>query len=441
MATAPAWQEYLQQARWFAGKGLTGRLTGIEPLAWYTPPGAWPAVRSELAEVAYPDGRTERYQLLVAYVPPGTAPDGLAIGRTELPGLGAVDFLDAPAHPPAMTALVGALLAAPPGMHWLDPSPIDPAAQMRLFTGEQSNTTVMVGESTLLKLFRKLEPGRNLDAEVLGTLSGSGITPDLYGELSGGGFDLAMFCQRVAGVTDGWLHATAACAAGIDISDECRQLGVELRELHTRLAAAFGTATVSGSALSATMQRRFAEAADQVSELGDYRHAAESLFASIGGHDLVTQRIHGDFHLGQVLHRNIRADAGGDSAGAALWVIIDFEGEPLKTLAERREFDSVFRDVAGLLRSLDYARSAHSEPDSDAARQWCARARAAFLEGYHGQGNTEPGLLRAYELDKAVYEVVYEVRNRPDWAHIPMRAVQDEARRVSLNPPPTDKEQ
>jgi maltokinase len=123
-------------------------------------------------------------------------------------------------------------------------------------------------------------------------------------------------------------------------------------------------------------------------------------------------------------------------------VIIDFEGEPLKSLAERRELDTVWRDVAGLLRSLDYARSAHPDPDGHAAREWCAQASEAFLDGYAGQHREEPALLRAYQLDKAVYEVVYEMRNRPDWAHIPWRAVQDEARRVSLNPPaPTDKEQ
>ena len=438
MATASAWQEYLQQARWFGGKGLDARVTAVEPLAWFTQSGVWPAVRSELARIEYPDGRTETYQLLVAHVPAGTAPAGLAVGSTELPGLGPVDFLDAPSHPPAMTALVGDLLGdPPPGMHWLDPSLVDPAAPMRLFTGEQSNTTVMVGDTTLFKLFRKLEPGRNLDAEVLAELSGSGITPDLYGELSGAGYDLAMLCQRVAGVTDGWVHATAACAAGVDISAECRQLGAELRELHGRLAAAFGTATTAGSQLSATMQRRFAEAVDQVSELGGHRHAAQLLFASVGSHQLTTQRIHGDFHLGQVLHRS--AAAGQDGAGP--WVIIDFEGEPLKTLAERRQFDSVWRDVAGLLRSLDYVRSAHPEPDGQSALEWCASARAAFLDGYCAGEPDDPALLRAYELDKAVYEVVYEVRNRPDWAHIPLRAVQDEARRISLDPPTTDKEQ
>ena len=435
MTTAAAWEGYLRQARWFGGKGLGARVAGITPLPWYTPDGSWPAVRSELAEIAYDDGRTEVYQLLAAYVPAGTAPAGLPVGRTTLPGLGEVDIVDAPTHPAAMAALVGALLSAPPeGMAWSDPDPLDPAAAMRLFTGEQSNTTVMVGETTLFKLFRKLEPGRNLDAEVLGALSHSGITPDLYGLLSHGDYDLGLFCQRITGITDGWVYATDACAAGRDISAECLQLGVELRELHARLADAFGTATRPGADLTADMVRRFAAAAEQVHELDEYRHAAHLLFAAPTGEELTTQRVHGDFHLGQVLHRT--------ASDASPWVIIDFEGEPLKTLAERREFDSVWRDVAGLLRSLDYARSAHADPDGHEARQWCTAARGAFLDGYAGEHRAEPALLRAYELDKAVYEVVYEVRNRPNWAHIPWRAVQDEARRVSLNPPaPTDKEQ
>ncbi|MGV8910963.1 MAG: phosphotransferase [Propionicimonas sp.] len=433
MSTASAWEAYLRQARWFGGKGLAATVTAIEPLVWYTAPGQWPAVRSEIATISYADARVEQYQLLVAYLPAGSAPAGLPVGRTTLPGLGEVDFVDAPAYPAAMSALIDALLTrAPEGMRWQDATPVDATAAMRLFTGEQSNTTVLVGETTLFKLFRKLEPGRNLDAEVLGALSGSGITPDLYGSLSAGGFDLAMFCQRVQGVTDGWLHATAACATGRDISPECHQLGVELAHLHRLLAAAFGTAERPGADVAAAMVRRFDAAATQVGELEDYRQAAQLLFASTGTELLATQRVHGDFHLGQVLYRE----------AAQEWVIIDFEGEPLKTLAERREFDSVWRDVAGLLRSLDYARSAHPDPDGHATRDWCARASAAFLDGYRGRHDDEPPLLRAYELDKAVYEVVYEMRNRPDWAHIPWRAVQDEARRVSLNPPePTDKEQ
>ena len=427
MTIASAWAEYLRQCRWFGGKGLAATVSRVEPLPWYTAPGVWPAVRSELATIAYADGRSETYQLLVAYLPSSSAPAGLAVGSTDLPGLGPVDFLDAPTYPEAMTALVSALLGGSvAGMAWIEPGRVDAGAVMRLYTGEQSNTTVNVGSGTLFKLFRKLEPGRNLDAEVLTALTGSGITPAAYGVLASpdDAYDLGMFLERVPGVADGWVYATAACAAGRDFSAECRALGTELRDLHGRLADAFGTGSSDGDALGAAMLARFEEAASQVSELGDHRQAARLLFASTRGEQLTTQRVHGDFHLGQVLHR----------ASEPTWVIIDFEGEPLKTLAERREFDSVWRDVAGLLRSLDYARSAHAEPDGRQATQWCSAAKQAFLAGYLGAPGTESGLLRAYEFDKAVYEVVYEVRNRPDWAHIPWRAVQDEARRATLDP-------
>lgn len=108
-----------------------------------------------------------------------------------------------------------------------------------------------VGGGALFKLFRKLEPGRNLDAEVLAALTGSGITPAAYGVLASPdcGYDLALFLEPE--VTDGWVYATAACASGRDFSTEARALGTELRELHRRLADTFGTATTNGDALSA----------------------------------------------------------------------------------------------------------------------------------------------------------------------------------------------
>ncbi len=147
------------------------------------------------------------------------------------------------------------------------------------------------------------------------------------------------------------------------------------------------------------------------------------------GHQLTTQRVHGDFHLGQAL------------LGADGWRIIDFEGEPLKSLAERREFDTVWRDVAGLLRSLDYARSAHADPSGNEAMTWCREGRAAFLAGYGETAGSDPALLRAYEVDKAIYEVVYETRNRPDWAHIPLSAVQDGLVGSPSAPLPTNTEE
>jgi maltokinase len=125
---------------------------------------------------------------------------------------------------------------------------------------------------------------------------------------------------------------------------------------------------------------------------------------------LHTQRVHGDFHLGQTLH----TPTG--------WKIIDFEGEPAKSMAERRSPDAVWRDVAGMLRSFDYAAASVPGPHS---KTWAAECRAAFLRGYVGTElrATEAKMLRAYEADKAIYEVVYEMRNRPDWVGIPLGAV------------------
>jgi len=133
-------------------------------------------------------------------------------------------------------------------------------------------------------------------------------------------------------------------------------------------------------------------------------------FEALADRQLSTQRVHGDFHLGQTLHT-----PGG-------WKIIDFEGEPVKSLAERAEPDSVWRDIAGMLRSFDYAAASVPGPDS---RRWADDCRAAFLEGYAGgpMASEDEVVLRAYEADKAVYEVVYEVRNRPDWVNIPLAAV------------------
>jgi len=160
------------------------------------------------------------------------------------------------------------------------------------------------------------------------------------------------------------------------------------------------------------MADRLHEAARIAPALTPYIPGLLRRFDDLGAETLDTQRVHGDFHLGQTLH----TPSG--------WKIIDFEGEPVKTMAERRAPDAVWRDVAGMLRSFDYAAASVPGPRSTA---WAAACRAAFLSGYTGAelGPSEANLLRAYEADKAIYEVVYEMRNRPDWIDIPLRAVAD----------------
>ncbi len=207
---------------------------------------------------------------------------------------------------------------------------------------------------------------------------------------------------------------------------EAYLLGQATAEMHADLAAAFGTGELAPRALAQladNMIRKLAEALDEVPELG--RHAAK-LRAAFGALGEITspvtiQRVHGDFHLGQVI------------ATQAGWVALDFEGEPAIPLAQRRARYPALKDVAGMLRSFDYA-ARHpllGNPDTQrlraAAEIWVERCQTAFCAGYARAGGTDPAasaaLLRALMLEKAVYEVVYESRQRPAWLSIPLDSI------------------
>jgi maltokinase len=166
------------------------------------------------------------------------------------------------------------------------------------------------------------------------------------------------------------------------------------------------------------MNTRLAAATQVAPVLADLTPGLRAAFAQVGRGVLATQRVHGDFHLGQTLKTPLG------------WKIIDFEGEPAKTMSERLAPDSPWRDVAGMLRSFDYA--AATVPGPGAAR-WLASAREGFLTAYAdgALSEDEQAVLRAYEADKAVYELVYEVRNRPDWTAIPLGAIRTLAEDLS----------
>ncbi len=422
---------YLTGARWFAGKGRQAELASLVSLPWLTSPGEWPAVRFEIAEVAYLSEQesSEFYSLAVAYRRDSLGLMNHAeIARFDHPELGPVVGYDAAQDTDACRVILEQLITeawhrdadAAVRFHLSAHEGLSPDLQPKVFTGQQSNTSVMFGDVAMVKLFRRLELGRNLDIEVHDALSrahGADVA-QLYGWAEGswssGGktrhADLAMAVEKLAGAHDGWALALHSLGHDVGFTAEATALGTALAETHAALREAFPTAQVAGASVAAVMQERLDRATEAAAALVPYAAQLRQIFDQLSAESLPVQRVHGDFHLGQTLHT------------ASGWKIIDFEGEPAKSLAERAAPDSIWRDIAGMLRSFGYAAASVPGPASAA---WETECRSAFLDGYAG-GQLQPAeamTLRAYEADKAVYEVIYEVRNRPDWVDIPLAAI------------------
>lgn len=423
-------------ARWFAGKGRDGQLGGLEQPDWIVAPGGdGPAVRAEYVTVVYPDGSHEYYQLLVSYRPEPVA--DCLIGPALEEELGFAH--DAPRDPEAMRVVLAQVLAGSSNPEaWeavlVDGAKLSADLEPRVFGGEQSNTNVLLGGVALMKIFRKLEPGANLDiqmhdalgrahvasaARLYGWVSGT-ITPfsdeawaDGQDQPEGERVDLMMVSELLQGAQDGWELACREAGEGHDFTDHAAALGTALAEVHHALGEVFGTQSVDGHEVAETMRGRLEAALSAAPALEPHRDGLVAAFGALDGATLQTQRVHGDFHLGQTL---FTPDG---------WKIIDFEGEPMKTFAERQRPDSALRDVAGMLRSFGYVTSVFDEPTGEAARSWLNGVRQAFLDAYRqGTGEVDEQALAAYEADKAVYEVVYETRNRPTWVEIPMSAIE-----------------
>lgn len=421
------WWPHIREARWFQGKGREGTLTSITPLSWLVPPGGDVAVRPELALVSYPDGETELYQLLVAYRS-SRPDDGALIGRLDGQWVA-----DAPRDAGAMATLAlvlgdEATIGDPENavtVRVVSPLPASDLAP-RWYPGQQSNTNVFLGASALVKIFRKLEPGENRDVVITRRLREAGVedVPDVYGWVEGTldsvRYDLAAITEQLHDPQDGWHLARQACRTSTDFTAHAAALGHALAAVHRGLAS--DETTIRGDVIADQMSTRLDTAAAAASALVPYLPALRQCFNALRGRTVRVQSVHGDFHLGQTL---LTPDG---------WRIIDFEGEPLKSFAERQALDSVWRDVAGMTRSISYATSARPDPFSDDALNWLTLTLDAFLGAYCGdQKQIDGDLLSAYEADKAAYEVVYETRNRPDWVTIPLRAIQHVTASVTLD--------
>ncbi|HVH50893.1 MAG TPA: phosphotransferase, partial [Gaiellaceae bacterium] len=292
----------------------------------------------------------------------------------------------------------------------------------------------------------RLEPGINPDLEMLRFLTEHGYSniAALGGwyAYSGGplGATLGILQQFVRGGRDGWELALDELSSDPDrFLTRLRRLGEVTGELHTVLGsdpddAAFAPETPSVESLgllTATVdeeiERVFLDLPDDDEALEPIAGRGEEVREQLrqltyAGSTGKIVRTHGDYHLGQTMW------AEDD------WVILDFEGEPARTLAERRRKRSPLRDVAGMLRSFAYAASAvQFLRGVEAPGDWEEQARAEFLGGYletvdptlmpSGQAGLER-LLAVYELEKAVYELRYELDNRPEWVTIPVTGIQ-----------------
>ncbi|GAA3175481.1 phosphotransferase [Blastococcus jejuensis] len=442
-------RDWMPHQRWFGSKGR--EWAAVTEDGFLLDRGN-PVLSVHRVRVEYTDGGRETYlvplswrdhpaeELTSAFV--GAVPND---GRETY----AYDAMrDRESTAPWLIHLVNASTIGPMHFHPAGVAYIPEGLPGDIVSGEQSNTSLIYGNEAILKLFRRLEPGLNPDVEVHAALrrtANEHIAP-LLGHIEiddpadpdAPPATVAMLQTFVPNASDGWRLATAsvrdlyaegdlhADEVGGDFAADSERLGAATASVHADMAKVLPTepadagwyATVAGQ-----MNERLDAAIEIVPQLAEHAEGIRALYASVAAstEPVVRQRVHGDLHLGQVLRT------------ATGWIVLDFEGEPARPLAARRELDSPLRDVAGMLRSFDYAaRHMLVEQPEDAqrayrAQEWAERNRDAFCTGYSTASGLDPcggsPLLRAFEADKAVYECVYEARNRPHWLMIPLTSL------------------
>lgn len=352
-------------------------------------------------------------------------------------------------------------------------------ATSKVSTAEQSNSSIIYGDVAILKLYRRLEAGENPDVEIgrfLTEKTSFAHVPAVFGAIYFGEKDgprtvAGMLARLVPAIGDGWSHALSVLepylagdpsATQVPFIEDAFELGRVTRGLHEALAS---QPTYPGFEVTATepddvrvwAERVAAEAEETITAFAHSRAAEQGVALAPAMQDLLTQasarvktrtaqitrilaqgagsriRHHGDYHLGQVLRQK-----------DGQYAIIDFEGEPARPLGERRAHHSPLRDVAGMLRSLGYAAAAVAQrlPEGPEAAQirergavWEQVVRKVYLLGYAQvpaenlatllppTAEATRSLTELFELEKAFYELRYEMNNRPAWVGIPLHGI------------------
>jgi maltokinase len=430
--------EWLPQQRWFPGRGVA--LSDIVIVSDVLLRAEDPAMRHLIVRTPLGPGATGTFQVPVGYrtrLPSELS--GALIGYQD--GTACYDALHDPELADVLLAGLSTQRNVGPLRFVGEPGGPQFAAfgRGRVLGAEQSNTSLVFGDAAILKVLRRLFPGSNPDLEVADALARLGSTRVAapYGwietDLDGEPVLLAVLSEFLAGARDGWTLALehlrrlySAADRKLPFSEEARQLGRATAELHADMARAFGHRDMTAdelASLAADMNAKLSEAVAVVPDLADFETRIRSAYDAVGRFTgpVTVQRIHGDYHLGQVM------------LGPQGWVALDFEGEPAVPLAVRRAPAPALRDVAGMLRSFDYAARQQlvGHPAAEAlaplADAWARQCQAAFCAGYAAGGGIDPDghgtLLHALTLEKAVYEVVYESRHRPAWLSIPLEFV------------------
>jgi maltose alpha-D-glucosyltransferase / alpha-amylase len=439
--------------RWFGAKGRS--ISGIGLTDAARVPGDGVEALMVVLRIDYADGGADDY-LLPAVVdeggrePPGGvwARDGHRLLREPRDGEGVwTRIVAAIATDAESVGLRGRFRFDPaPALDSLLPSARHAAAALdeRRLGVEQSNTSVVLGERLIYKSYRRLEAGENPDLEITAFLTqrtGFEHTPPLAGSvhyLAAGAepCSAGMLQAYAPANTDGWGWSLALLRAGHgqEAIDGVSLTGTITARMHTALASRPGepafparpATDVEAATWRASGESQLAQAISAVSgethrRMVELAPAVRARFADAFGRASASapvSRVHGDYHLGQLLR--VRSS----------FLVIDFEGEPARPLSERRQPQSPLRDVAGMLRSLDYAArtGARDAPDGLDGEAWLTDARTAFLAAYRSAAGAvvplDADLLAAFELEKAVYEVRYEANNRPDWIWLPVAALE-----------------